>query len=67
MSHKQNKHHTYTYHVYYNAHTGEITDFTNWSKRAIRKVLAHRDLPTHWREITSEFRAMYDSCEVTAE
>lgn len=67
MHYKQNKRNTYTYHIYYNAHTGEITDFTNWSKRAIRKVLTRRDLPTHWREVTSEFRALYDSCEVSAE
>ncbi len=53
----------YTHYVFYNRVTREMQEFTNWSRRKIRKRLEKWGNPRDWENITSEFEALYESCE----
>lgn len=53
----------YTHYVFYNRVTREMQEFTNWSRRRIRKRLEKAGKPRDWKDITKEFEALYESCE----
>ena len=55
----------YTHYVFYNRTTREMQEFTNWSKRKIRKRLEKAGKPRDWRNVTNEFVRLYESCEAT--
>ena len=55
----------YTHYVFYNRVTREMQEFTNWSKRKIRKRLEKAGKPRDWRNVTNEFVRLYESCEAT--
>ena len=55
----------YTHYVFYNRVTREMQDFTNWSRRKIRKRLIKSGKPRDWRNVTNEFVRLYESCEAT--
>lgn len=54
-----------TYFIFYNVKTREICDFTNWSRRQIRKRLVRWGNPRDWKDVTNEYARLYLSCEVT--
>lgn len=55
----------YTHYVFYNCTTREMQEFTNWSRRKIRKRLEKAGKPRDWEDITKKFKALYESCEVS--
>lgn len=55
----------YTHYVFYNRVTCEMHEFTNWSRRKIRKRLEKAGKPRDWRNVTNEFVRLYESCEAT--
>ena len=55
----------YTHYVFYNRTTREMQEFTNWSKRKIRKRLEKAGKPRDWEDITKNFEALYESCELS--
>lgn len=55
----------YTHYVFYNRVTREMQEFTNWSRRKIRKRLEKAGKPRDWRNVTNEFVRLYESCEAT--
>ena len=54
-----------TYYIFYNVKTYDLRSFLNWSRRQIRKRLVKFGNPRDWKDVTKEYRRLYESCEVS--